>query len=173
MIPQKKKDMGCIFVKQSRHTFFYKPPDHVLTAQVLIKIMPNNVKSLDLHGHKEVNDEFILELTKSVKSETLVSINLSGTNITCMSLLYILSSPIIGTRRYIPILHNIFKIPYANICLDIRNTKIDDVYMDKYKQPVHHVIKYKTTSIANGIKTLSFYPDNDDIGFMVMYVEDN
>ena len=139
--------------------YFYKAPQGTINSNLLLSELKPTVKTLDLSGHKEVNDSFIKDLSESKNSESLLNIDLSGTSVTEESLKYILGSKVLGTRRDLPQISGRYDMPAAEIYLKLN----DNIDTSKFKRPADgfklrymRVDGLQTAPDATGIKMLNF-----------------
>ena len=149
----------------SQDEYSYRPEEGGgLTLQSLLQELKPTVKTLDLSGHKEVDDKFIQLLCEDEKSKTLVNINLSGTSVTEASLKSILESTTLGTQRDLPQISGRYSQFSAEIYLDVTKTNIKDTKL--FQSPISGItLKYgvntqngfkKTADDKTGIKLLTF-----------------
>lgn len=148
--------------------FYYKASDEKLDVKKLLSEIKPTVKNLDLGGHKEVDDNFIKDLSNNDKSKSIININLSGTSITVDSLINILEGKI-GTRKDLPQISSRYDMPASEIHLDISNTTINDYISKQYDlKPFYNVhLEYrnpftqkKSAKDEIGIKMLNIRNEN-------------
>lgn len=143
--------------------YSYRPKDEMKSAEDLISKLNLTVKTLDLSGHKEVDDNFVKTLSESDKSKTLINIDLSNTSISDISLQYILESKKLGTQRDLPQISARYDLPSSEIYLNVEGTKVSKENKEKFGKPFSGVkLSYaalggkKTADDAIGIKMLTF-----------------
>lgn len=137
-----------------------RPSGRTLNEEELLALIHShslkNLRTLDLAYQPLVKDWVIADLVKNPTFSRLITLRLSGTDVTDASIYFILYSPVVGSIRDMPHISGKYGLPSSRIRVHARDTHIEDTerkdFFDfhiEYKPPF---VAYPWEPVNHGVK---------------------